>query len=252
MKIAIYTVLTALKYDDILQPLAISDKVDYYCFVKKGMLAETKVGIWNIVEIDYPIDDEIRLSRLPKIQPHETILADYDYTLYIDANVLIKTDFVYKRMSELIQQDVNIALLKHPFRDCAYQELYVCIAAGRGSWWGHVRQIIYMKLHRYPVHNGLYEANLIFRKNCPDVINVNRLWWKYYLRFSKRDQASFMCSLWKNKVKPILFLEDGYTTRNHEGFEKVNHLTNAQSHKQTGKELFTGFITPFLRNLLKS
>lgn len=249
MKYAIYTVLTQIAYDTLLQPQVVSDEVDYYCFVRKGDMLQKMVGIWNIIEIECQLKDEIRLSRFPKILPQETILKRYDFTLYIDANILIKTDYVYHRIDELIRSNTSIALLKHPFRDCAYQELYVCLAAGKGQWWAHIYQILYMKLHRYPAHAGLYEANLIFRRNCQEVFEINNAWWRYYNKFSCRDQASFMLALWQNKCNPDLFLDDGYTTRNHSGFEKENHLTKPKTRSVVGRLL--KMITPISRKILK-
>ncbi len=234
--IVIYTVLVGETYDSIKQFPAVSSKSDYICFVKKGQCQEKKIGIWRICEIEDDLMDNGRLSRIPKLLPHKTLLTRYKYSLYIDANITILDDYVYNRIDELISDDIKLALLKHPFRDCVYQEAYVCVAGQRGGWLDILRQIFFLKMNGYPKHNGLYEANLIFRNhNDPDVIKMDDLWWKTFMKYSKRDQLSLVYALKVTGLKPVYFLEPGFTVRNHPAFEYNAHLSQNKSSGLKGR-----------------
>ena len=251
-RVAIYTVLAGNSYDSIKQFDSISDDVDYICFVKKGQKNKEVNGIWRVEEIDYDAKDNGRLSRYPKLQPHKTFLSDYEYSLYIDGNIIIKNDYVYQRIDELINCGTKIALLKHPFRDCVYQEAYVCIASMKGGWLDILRQIFFLKRNSIPKHNGLYEANVIFRKhNDADVIAMDELWWETFMKYSKRDQLSLVYALSKYKGKIDFFLPPGQTTRNHPSFEKISHLPQKPSTGKKVKHFIIKLLSGVARKALK-
>lgn len=223
-KYVIYTVLTGAKYDSLRSLSFTVDDFDYICFVKKGEKTTPFIGCWRIIELEHELDDNARLSRYPKLAPHLTEVTKYEYSLYMDANINIKGYSIYQRFLELVNEDVHIALLKHPFRDCVYQEAYVCIAACKGGWFDIVRQILMLKRSGIQKHSGLYEANFIFRKhNSPEIKELGNLWWNTFMKYSKRDQLSLVYSLQSTGIIPKLYLGPDYTTRNHPDLEKVQH-----------------------------
>ena len=249
--VCIYTVLVG-SYDNVIDPVVVREDFDYICFVGKGEKERHRSDIWNFVEIDIIIEDGGRLSRYPKIKPHKTILSDYLYSLYIDANILIKDKYIYDRIDELINSNNNIALLKHPFRDCFYQEAYVCIASLKGGWFDILRQILFLKRKGYPKHNGLYEANVIFRKqNAPEIVALDEHWWDTFMKYSKRDQLSLVYALKENPVDVAYFLPPGQTTRNHYAFEKISHLAKKETATTKMKKHLIRMISGISRKLLK-
>lgn len=232
-RIVIYTALIGDNYDDIIQPKSICDFADYICFVKKGAKKESYIGVWKIEEIDYNIDDNGRLSRYPKLLPHKTIISNYKYSLYIDANITIKDVYVYNRILALISEGKPLALVNHPYRDCPYQELYVCIAGCKGSWKDLFRQYIYLKYCRIPRHSGLYEANVIFREhNNPDIIKMGELWWHTFMKYSRRDQLSLITTLKITGIHVDYFLEKQYSARNHPAFDITSHKPQKYNFQQ--------------------
>lgn len=219
--IVIYTVLVG-DYDTLNQPYVTIPGVDYICFVKSKTL--DFIGIWKIVEIGILINNDIRLSRFPKILPHETLLRNYEYSLYIDANIIISDMFVYERIKELIKNQTKLSLIKHPARNCAYQEIYNCIAGCKASWTSLIRQFLFLKYKKYPQNCGLYEANLIFRKHNDIYIrHFDNLWWNTYVRFSTRDQMSLAYALYKERLDFCYFVQPPFSTTDHPAFKRLNH-----------------------------
>ena len=194
MKKVVYTALTG-SYDALEQHKYVNPEYDYICF-SNDFGDKKKIGIWTIRKIDYPSDDKQLQSRFPKLQPHE-VLPEYDISLYVDANVNILTPYLFRRIDELMKEDVKLAGVKHQFRDCLYEE-------GYRVWIGGVdknidairRQLSYYKQDGFPRHFGMYEANVIFRQhNAPLIIKQCNEWWRLRLNYSKRDQLGYSYTL---------------------------------------------------------
>lgn len=252
MRLVVYTVLTGNRYDNVIQPDVIDENIDYILFTNNKNLYNDYEGCWKVEEIPYECSDNGRLSRYPKLQPHNTILDKYDFSLYIDANIKIKDSFVYNRMKELAEENVKIALLQHPFRDCVYQEAYICIAACKGGWIDILRQIFFLKRNGIPKHDGLYEANLIFRNHNDElVVATDNMWWQTFMKYSKRDQLSLVYALKKTAIRIEYFLPKGFTTRNHNAFEKIVHLPQKENRKTKMKRKIISSVYSVFKKLLK-
>ena len=249
--LAIYTVLVG-GYDAISNPIVIEPNVDYICFVDRMHIDNMVSDVWRFEVVDEPIKDNGRLSRYPKILPHKTILSNYDYSLYIDANVIINSEFIYSRIDELITTGIKVSMIKHPFRDCVYQEGYVCIAGLKGGWVDILRQLFFLKRKGIPKHSGLFEAGVIFRvHNDPEVIAMDEMWWNNFMRFSKRDQLSLVYAKDKNKINIEPFLSDGYSIRNHNSFKVIKHLPQKPTKVQIIRGKVVGLLYGISKKLLK-
>lgn len=251
-KYLIYTALVGSAYDNIISLSTIDKRFDYICFVRKGDKKTEYVGNWRIVELESVVKDNARLSRYPKLIPHKTEVANYDYSLYIDANININGDDIYAHFVKLVENDEKIALLKHPFRDCVYQEAYVCVAALKGGWFDIIRQIVSLKMSDVRPHSGLYEANFIFRKhNDVEIASFDELWWSTFMKYSKRDQLSLIYSLKKKNMRPIYFLEPGFTTRNHPSLEIIQHNKQIPTAQMKLKKEIVSVLRRIFKPLLK-
>lgn len=250
-KVCVYTVLVG-GYDRIIEPQEVDPNIDFICFVGKTESSRQNSTIWEFVEIESDLKDLGRLSRIPKLLPHKTCIANYDYSLYIDANILIRDKSVYERINDFVSKEIKIGLLQHPFRDCVYQEAYVCIASLKGGWLDIVRQICFLRWKGVPKHCGLFEANVIFRKhNDPIVVAMDELWWKTFMRFSKRDQLSLVYALREENLSVSYFLPPGQTTRNNSAFKKINHLAQKKNRDERIKGGIIRFIFGISKKLLK-
>ncbi len=219
----IYTCLVG-SYDTLLQPIVIDDSFDYICF--SNDIPQHKIGVWNIRPIPFINNDPTRISRYPKILPH-LVLSDYEFSLYVDANIQIATYKVYEQFNRLTESQTLIAQLYHHFRDCIYDEIKVCIGGNKDDVKLLLKLYSFLKKEGYPRHNGLYENNVIFRRhNNYLVIKASELWWKMYNQFARRDQLSLCYVYWKIGIKCSYFFPKGINTRNSTDVIYHPHTTN--------------------------
>lgn len=222
-KSVIYTCLVG-EYDKLIQPRSISRDFDYICF--SNDIKCRKIGIWEICPIPFEHPDKTRLSRFVKLNPH-IVLTDYDYSIWIDANIEITGDLLYRRVESLIHENVLVAQVQHPFYDCIYTDILECIRFHKDNFQLLIKQYNFLKKEGFPEHYGLFENNLIYRKhNHPQIIQVSQMWWKMYNQFAKRDQFSLCYVYWKLNIHPELIFASGISTRNCSDLCYYPHILN--------------------------
>lgn len=129
-----------------------------------------------------------RNSRVPKILIHQFV--DTDYSLWIDANVQL-----LKPPEELVAKYLDgydIALFRHPDRDCIYDEAMICATAHLDDPETIIEQVRKYEKDGYAKHRGLCENNFILRRHNKKIEALNNAWWAEYCRHSVRDQLSLM------------------------------------------------------------
>lgn len=203
-------------YDHILQPLAIDETFDYICF-SNDMAADSKIGVWTILPIPFECSNLTILSRYPKLLPHK-LLPEYDYSVYIDANIQILNKEFYDVINSKIASGCLVSHVRHsvPPIDCIYEEISYAYKFNKVSFWDGWRQAMYLKGMGFPRHYGLYENNLIGRfHNNEKVMELSIQWWNEFVNHSPRDQFSLMYVYWKNHFTPeCLFKDEKICTRN--------------------------------------
>lgn len=225
----IYTCLVG-GYDDLLQPVCIAADFDYICF--SNNLHKDRVGVWEIRKIPFVEGSQSRLSRYPKLLPHE-VLPDYEYSVYMDANIQIMRPEFYEAVNNSIQSGCLIAQVRHvlPPIDCAYDEIGYAYKLNRVSLWQAWRQSRYLHRQKFPRHYGLFENNLIFRSHLNEkVMRMSEQWWKEYNRYAPRDQFSLMYVYWRNSYMPETLFEEGVCTRNCLWLSYHKHRWERQAH----------------------
>lgn len=222
-KFAIFTACIG-GYDDIMQPKIIDERFDYYLFTDD--VEENQIGVWQVRHVDYTNPDKTRVARYVKTHPEE-LLPEYDATLWIDSNIQIISDSIYNRFISLFEEGIDLASVKHPDRDCIYDEAYTvvswnmpfvlehdCLAL---SWCRKIWK------DGYREHGGLYETNILYRRNDELMAKVDKMWWNCISGFSKRDQLSFNYVLWKFKPTAGFFLPIGENAKNSSQVAIANH-----------------------------
>ena len=211
MRKVIYTCIVG-GYDELRQPEAVDPSYNCICF--SNDFKETQIGVWAIRKIPASIEDKTRLSRYVKILPHRAI-PEYDVSVWIDANISIKTMDFYGYIESAIDSGCLVAQVTHLGRDCVYDEIIRCYQDRRLGFAAAKRQWNHLKEEGYPRHFGLYENNLIFRRHTDSlVMSLSEEWWQEYLAFSSRDQLSLMPVYWRNSFRPNLLLGADFNTRN--------------------------------------
>lgn len=223
MKISkvIYTCLTG-GYDDMPQYGAIDPSYDYICFSNEWPDG-SKQGIWTIKRIPFETTDLVRLSRFAKILPHR-VLPEYDYSVYIDSNIIIENDEPYKSFDKLMTSSSLWGGVQHPELDCLYEDARKCLVMDLVDFQTLKKQILHMKSEGYPAHNGLLENNMVIRNHNNSIIKrIDEQWWNMYLKYTKRDQLSLCYILWKNNFKPSLIYPENISTWNAPGITRIMH-----------------------------
>lgn len=201
---------------------------------------EAYVNGWKIMPLLHVIpDDNVRTNRWHKINAH-LIFDDCLCSVYIDCNILIKDDFVFRRTEELIEQNIMLALIAHPSRTCVYDEVKACLSFGKDLKSKLDENVAFLKRENYPENNGMFENNLIYRNHTIEKIKeVNELWWSILATMARRDQLSLVYVLWKLNVTPEYFLKTPKKTlRNHESFVYITkHKINNNKFEFTELEL---------------
>lgn len=172
--------------------------------------------------------DDRRNSRIQKILAHQYI--DAEYSIYIDANVRLLVD--PQILVDKYLQDCDLAVMKHPTRDCLYDESIICAKRGLDDVETIIEQAKMYEDSGFAKHKGLGECNIILRRHTPKVEEFNNAWWSEYCRHSRRDQISFPYAADKVgiqfKLIPDFFVETSKTTaiKQSEDFEIIAHTKN--------------------------
>lgn len=142
---------------------------------------------WEIRRAFDALHDSRRNSRAPKILSH--LFSETEYSIWIDGNVSL-----IRPPRELIARylgEHDIALFKHPKRDCIYDEALRCATGKLDDPETIIEQVTRYENEGYAKNKGLYECGIILRRHTPKVIELNNYWWSEYSRGSVRDQISF-------------------------------------------------------------
>ena len=85
--VAVYTAIIG-NYDSLKIPEVLNPSYDYICFTDRTIKG---LHPWKMKYIDYFNIDSARIARFYKLHPHY-FLEDYDITVWVDANILIRKD----------------------------------------------------------------------------------------------------------------------------------------------------------------
>jgi hypothetical protein len=146
-------------YDDLLDPEYVTPECDFVCFTDQVSLVS---NVWTVLYLDSSNQSLSIMNRMVKILAHE-FLADYDESIYIDANVRIKGDltFVFDRLND----DCNFFIPSHPFRRCVYEELRSCLDSEKISEDIYCDLLNKFSQEGFPRNYGLHENNILVRRH---------------------------------------------------------------------------------------
>ena len=219
-KFVIYTALTG-SYDNIMQPRVVAPDFDYICFTNNDRIGQA--GVWKIKKIPPVVNDLQRLSRFPKMHPH-VLLSEYEYSVYVDANVCIISNEFYDVVRKKISDGIKLSGIKHPLRECVYDEFYYVWLWRKEKDISIMRkEYRYLRQHGFPRNYGMYEANIILRNHHDmQVVAQCEQWWLMVNAFSKRDQLSYSYTLWSQHI-PFDYLCVPGANRENNLYEVISH-----------------------------
>lgn len=145
-------------------------------------------------------------------------------TIWCDGNIFIKdlSPFI-----NLLKYH-DIVVLKHPVRDCIYQEAEACKLLKLDYADNIDRQVKYYQSINYPTNSGLYACGIIARNHTAKINSLSKEWLQQITEFSCRDQISFPV-VFKDVKIGVITHKTG-TFLNNEIYEIKPHLKTIQYH----------------------
>lgn len=171
---------------------------------------------WDVKPAYDRFVDPRRNSRIQKILAHEYI--DTEYSIYIDGNISLLT--TPEKLVEKYLKEYDIAVFKHPNRDCVYDEAIQCAKRGLDDPEIIIEQATAYEKAGYAKHKGLCECGIILRRHTSQVAAFNNAWWAQYCRHSRRDQISFMYAVDQVGI-PVNAVGDYFKVKLHKMDDRV-------------------------------
>jgi hypothetical protein len=194
----VYTCITG-GYDNIPRHPYVADGWDYVLFTDDAELIKRgRVEHWVVKPLAFNKLTNVKNARWHKVNAHK-LFPDYDYSLWLDSNILVNNEKLFKIADDLIKKKTLVAVPNHPLRKCIYDEAVV-IKNEQIDFPNIVdREINFLCEEGYPKNNGLSETGILLRAHNRIKKTLN-LWWRMIAKYSKRDQLSFNYALWKTGV----------------------------------------------------
>lgn len=221
----VYTCTTANK-DSVKKITNREEDISYIAILDKDTITKTDPSVLKsyteIIElVDKPILDwcektypgkpsseiirrpNILLSKFWKVFPEyfSDIADENNITLWIDGSITIKEDVSISNLMDDMLGDSDMALFKHPIRNCIFDEAHECMLVKNDD--PHIinNQIRKYIEDRMPKQHGLNECTIILRRNNDKTKAFNQMWWNEIINGSTRDQISFNYVAWKLGMK---------------------------------------------------
>lgn len=203
MKVAIYTAIFGDK-DELKEPFNFSksNHIDYFLITDND---DIKSINYKVIFKKSTYDDITKNARYYKVKGLE-MFKSYDYVIWHDANIQI----IHSKIYSLIRliDNKEIALIKHPERDCIYDEAIKCIELEKDYPFKIFKQIFFYFIHGINRNSGLYATGLfIINKNIISNAFLN-IWWNEIRNKSRRDQLSLPYALSVGQIEPHILNED--------------------------------------------
>ena len=218
-KLVFYTAIAG-DYSRLLPPAVLVPEARYVCFTD---LPRQTYGIWTICPLPRIFEESPRWgSRWCKLHPHE-LFPDAEVAVWLDANIVINGDMELY-VQRVMDSGLPIGMIRHPLRDCVYEEVAECITRNKDG-----EERLLQQKERYlslalPSNRGLYETNVVINNlRHPELPLFYDLWWQELSTQSFRDQVSLPYVLNSLKLTPCEFLPEGISARNSNDFVFLRH-----------------------------
>ena len=225
MPAIIYTVITGA-YDSIKQPHVVEEGVEYVLFTNNPEIKDA--GVWKVVQIPSEEwsgrtarENNILLSRKVKMLPHKYLPEGAEWSLYIDADMLIKGQLTL--LLENLKEDNLFAACRHSYCGSVREEIEDLVAKGmvnetqvQQQWQRYVEW-------GFEDNLGISENGLLIRRhNDVRVVQLMELWREEYQNGCLRDQVSLMPCMYRTDFMPYFqFIE--MDIRNNNFVEVMRH-----------------------------
>lgn len=176
-------------YDVFREPAVVTPGWNYIYFTNDKNI---KSNIWDVRYVR-----NIRAKEARFIKIMNPACSHHDLSIWIDSSITINCN-LDNFIDKYSKSDFN--LLKHPNRNCVYQEAEACIKRKKDNVNVIKAQVINYRALGYPFNNGMVATGMLIRKRSKAINDFCEKWWQEVNRFSKRDQLSFNFINWKNPI----------------------------------------------------
>ena len=221
-KICAYTCITG-DYDNVNEIENKEKGIDYYLFTNNHNITS---DTWNVIYIENEGFDNQRLSRKIKMLGHPDINDKYDVFVWMDASVVWK-DSILSFVEKYLKKN-NFVAFKHSYRNCIYDEANECVRMRKDTKESITKHVRFLRKEGYPENYGLCEMTVFIRRKDELVSKTMKLWFDMVCNYSKRDQLSFMYSVWKTGLKIYVIQGNVWDNR---WFTHNNHNHNKTLHE---------------------
>ena len=188
-KIAVYTYISN-KYDELIEPMIIDDKCDYY-FISDIPPNPSSLFNWIDIRTIIPqrINNPIDQNRYCKMHGSE-IFNEYQYSIYLDGHLQVIGE-ISKFIAKI--SDIGLALYNHPQRNDIYAEGMAVCNCGMGDANEVKRQLRRYMDEGMPIKYGLFMCGVIVRDNRNKLADkIMHEWFYEYMR-GEINYRSHMC-----------------------------------------------------------
>jgi hypothetical protein len=214
-EIVVYTAIFG-EYDQ-LRPAAFNG-VRHVCFTDKPQGAEG----WEEIKVERQLFNPKRESAMYLALAHRW-LSNIEVSIYHGGNGQLKID-PYEIAIAL--GDADIAAMKHPCRDCVYDEGAIVMEHKNVNLFRARNQMALYRREGYPPHNGLAASAILVRRHTEAVGRFNDLVWSLVCKYTPRDQLAIDYAIWKTGIvwQPLSGGQDG------SGYVGVNRWVDINRH----------------------
>lgn len=179
------------------EPVAHETDIPFICITDDPDLSSET---WTIVQADPRMPQDLTRSvRAVKILGHPSV-DEYDQTLWIDNTVelLRPPDELFDDWLE----HADVAAPLHSYRNSVLGEAEAVINAGLEDFARVYEQIThYLAMHPDRVEQNPHWAGIVARRRGDVTTAAMQTWWEHVLRYSRRDQLSFVVAMGSQGVR---------------------------------------------------
>jgi len=213
MRACVYTAIYG-DYDVLQEQTEQSVLTDFVCFTDSAGVCQSQ--IWKVIQnCERPELHPRMRAKYFKILSHlvfpkgmisrQLVTAAwpshlYDYIIWIDGSIQIKSPLFVEMIVDHIPRR-GLTMLKHPDRDCIYQEALASLWLQPVKYGKLpiIQQVESYRSRGYPPRNGLFAATIIGRRSRDKDLNlINNSWWAENVHWTYQDQLSLPFVLWQS------------------------------------------------------
>ena len=126
-------------------------------------------------------------------------------------------------------KDSDIALFKHPERDCAYDEGHLIQQINFDSMAFVKSQMVFYESQHFMRNYGLWELPCRIQRNTPQIQALMLTWWELICKYSSRDQLSLPYALSYHGITPTVMPGKANGIRQNDILPQVVNSTHARA-----------------------